>query len=71
VDWSAVREAAPWATLFLAGGLTAENIAEAIRIARPDVVDVASGIEESKGIKSAEKMRAFAEAVLAAGREVR
>jgi phosphoribosylanthranilate isomerase len=32
---------------------------------------VASGIEESKGIKSAEKMRAFAEAVLAAGREVR
>ncbi len=78
VDWAAVRRAAPWATIYLAGGLTAENVAEAIRVARPDVVDVASGIEESKGIKSAdgvtksaEKMRAFAAAVLAAGREVR
>ena len=78
VDWTAVRQSAPWATLYLAGGLTAENVAEAIRLARPDVVDVASGIEESKGIKSAsqrvksaEKMRAFAAAVEAAGREVR
>ena len=71
IDWPAIREAAPWAELYLAGGLTAENVVEAIRIAHPDVVDVASGIEESKGIKSAMKMRAFATAVQAAGREVR
>ena len=44
---------------FLAGGLHPDNVAEALRTVRPDGVDVASGIEESPGVKSLEKMRRF------------
>jgi phosphoribosylanthranilate isomerase len=45
--------------LVLAGGLTAENVAEAIRAVRPAAVDAAGGVESSPGHKDAEKMRAF------------
>jgi phosphoribosylanthranilate isomerase len=54
--------------LVLAGGLDAANVGEAIRAAAPFAVDVSSGIELSRGIKSAEKMREFAAAVRAADR---
>ena len=49
--------------LVLAGGLTPENVVKAIRTVRPWAVDVASGVEESPGIKDVSKMKRFIDAV--------
>jgi phosphoribosylanthranilate isomerase len=64
-----VRRALPSAQIFLAGGLWAGNVAEAMTIVRPDVVDVCSGVESAKGVKSVDKMREFVAAVRAAERQ--
>ena len=52
----------PALTLWLAGGLTPENTADAVRAVRPAVVDVSSGVEFEPGRKDAAKMRALAHA---------
>jgi phosphoribosylanthranilate isomerase len=61
-DWSLVpkRMARP---IVLSGGLTADNVAGAIRCIRPYAVDVSTGVEASKGIKDAAKIAAFIGAV--------
>ena len=62
-DWSAAAELAKKYPLLLAGGLTPENVADAVRQVRPWGVDVASGVESALGEKDASKMKAFVQAV--------
>jgi len=57
-DWSLVP-AERIRPLVLSGGLTRENVGEAIRRVRPWAVDVSSGVESSKGIKDAARIAAF------------
>lgn len=62
LDWAEVRRIRPRLSatpLILAGGLRPENVGRAIRTARPDAVDTASGVEQSPGRKAAEKVAAF------------
>lgn len=67
-DWSLVVDLAEKRRLVLAGGLTSENVTRAIERVHPWCVDVASGVESSPGVKDTAKVRAFVDAVRAAGR---
>lgn len=57
-DWSLIPAQRDW-PLVLAGGLTPENVAEAVERASPWAVDVSGGVEQAKGIKQAEKINLF------------
>ena len=68
VDWQAFVAAGPLdLPVALAGGLTAENVAAAIRATGVVAVDVASGVESAPGRKDPEKVRAFVAAARGAG----
>jgi phosphoribosylanthranilate isomerase len=62
-DWSAAAELAKKYPLLLAGGLTPENVAGAVRQVKPWGVDVASGVESAPGEKDAAKMIQFVKEV--------
>lgn len=68
IDWAKAREATRYVPVILAGGLTPENVGEAIRRVRPFAVDVASGVESAPGVKDASRLRAFFSAVQEADR---
>lgn len=68
-DWSLIpKELAP--RVVLSGGLSAQNVTDAVCQVRPHAVDVSSGVELSKGIKDAAKIRAFVDAVRQADAEL-
>ncbi len=58
-DWDIAIEAKKFGRIILSGGLTPENVAEAIRIVQPWGVDVSSGVELKPGVKDREKVREF------------
>jgi phosphoribosylanthranilate isomerase len=66
IDWEAAAAIAARRPVLLAGGLTPENIAEAIVRVRPRGVDVSSGVESSPGIKNHERLKALFGAIHAA-----
>jgi phosphoribosylanthranilate isomerase len=61
-DWELLRDHRSPVPFMLAGGLAPDNVAEAISIARPDAVDVASGIEARPGYKDHQLMASLFEA---------
>jgi phosphoribosylanthranilate isomerase len=62
-DWSLLASYPRTKPFFLAGGLTPDNVADAIRATRPDAVDVSTGVESAPGVKDHQKLREFFERV--------
>ena len=58
-DWSLLKDNSAQKPWMLAGGLTPENVAEAIKTSGAEAVDVSSGVEDAPGVKSIDKIRAF------------
>ena len=71
LDWSLAGQAAAEHRIILAGGLTPENVGEAILTVRPYAVDVASGVESRPGVKDPGRLREFFDEVARANRALR
>lgn len=63
IDWTLAAAIAAERPVILSGGLTASNVADAIRAVKPAAIDVSSGVEKSPGRKDRERLRAFFDAV--------
>ena len=67
-DWHLAVVAKTFGRIILAGGLTPENVAEAVKLVQPYGVDVAGGVEKEKGIKDYAKLKKFIAEVRGASR---
>ena len=67
IDWAAAAAVAARRRVLLAGGLTPDNVADAIARVRPFGIDVSSGVERAPGVKDHQRIRALFEAVHATG----
>lgn len=63
-NWELARQAARLTTVFLAGGLSPENVVEAVRVVQPFAVDVNSGVESAPGVKDSEKLKTLCRSLL-------
>jgi phosphoribosylanthranilate isomerase len=68
-DWHLAVVAKTFGKVILAGGLTPENVAEAVKLVQPYGVDVAGGVEKEKGIKDHAKIKKFIAEVRRAARQ--
>jgi len=62
-NWETARKTGGGRPIILAGGLGPQNVAEAVKLARPDAVDVSSGVEAAPGVKDLRMVRRFIKAV--------
>ena len=65
-NWRVARELSSRVDLFLAGGISAENVEQAVQTMRPYAVDLSSSVEERPGVKDLDKLDAFFDAFRAA-----
>jgi phosphoribosylanthranilate isomerase len=67
IDWDAAAVVAAERRILLAGGLTPDNVGEAVARVRPFGIDVSSGVERAPGIKDPERIRALFESLKTMG----
>lgn len=61
-DWRLAQKFHPSCHWALSGGLNPDNVAEALNLIKPDIIDVSSGVESAPGVKDPEKIKAFIQA---------